>query len=196
MGWNETDNKAAYTRLAHIAGAPKGADVKIEPFTDEDGLGFIHVVYKTDKIEYAQRSFNFDGGKVTLTNQQIKVKKEFQGQGEGTKVFAQQVDQAFKNGIKKIETEAGRQSGLNGYYTWALLGYDGSLKGMKPHYKEQLQKIVPNAKRISDVMKTSEGRAWWKKNGFTFNGAFDTKPGSQSRKVLEAYVAEKFKKES
>ena len=196
MGWKETDSKAAYTRLAHIAGAPTGAEVKIDPYVDEDGLGFIHVTYHTDKIEYAQRSINFEDGKRVLTNQQLKVRKEFQGQGEGTKIFAQQVDQAFKNGITKIETEAGRQSGMNGYYTWALLGYDAPLRGMAKANLEKTKKMFPDAKKISDLMQTPEGREWWKKIGFTFNGTFTTDPKTTPRKVLDSYVAAKFQKES
>ena len=42
-------------------------------------------------------------------------------------------------------------------------------------------------------MKTPEGRDWWQKFGGYFNGVFNLKKGSLSRRVLSEYLAENAK---
>jgi hypothetical protein len=44
---------------------------------------------------------------------------------------------------------------------------------------------------VSDLMKTEEGRDWWRKYGGYFDGQFHLKAKSVSRRVLAQYQAEK-----
>jgi hypothetical protein len=81
---------------------------------------------------------------------------------------------------------------MNGYYTWARLGYDCKIDKLeRPEDRDRVRKAFPEARMLSDLMKTQEGRDFWKKNGGPFQGKFNLSEGSQSRKVLESYVKAK-----
>jgi hypothetical protein len=117
------------------------------------------------------------------------------GWGMGTQIFHRQVEQASQFGFKSIETYAdgnpGDRQSVNGYYTWARLGYDADLSDLDSRVFDEVGDYFPEAERISDLMKTAEGRSFWKSNGGRFKGTFDLKEGSQSRKVLDDYVKAK-----
>jgi hypothetical protein len=102
-------------------------------------------------------------------------------------VFGRQVQFAAEAGVVKIETHAARGQRMNGYYTWARFGYDATL----PHYgvRDALPPSLAGAERLSDLMATAEGRAWWKEKGDTIHAEFDLAEGSLSRRVLDAYLA-------
>ena len=178
-------------KLAQVAGAPKGAVVNVTWL--QTGLT---VSFKSDVIESAQRKFELGASGVELHNEWFETRTK--NTGEGTKVLSQQVDQCHKAGISKIITFAAKSEDENGYYTWPRLGYDCPLQ--PPYAKTgivaKLKSSFPEAQRISDIMKTPEGRAWWKENGASLTVTFDTDPNSLSRKVLESYVTAKFQKES
>lgn len=110
------------------------------------------------------------------------------GSGVGTEIFARQIREAERLGVSKIKTEAVRTPALNGYYTWARLGYDGPV----PY---ELKEKFPGVERVSEIVSTPEGLARWKEVGDSFSGDFDVKKGSYSRNVLERYLGAKAKKE-
>jgi hypothetical protein len=101
-------------------------------------------------------------------------------------------------GVDRIETVAARGPEGNGYYTWPRFGYDASLDlASTVDYKaveSALPQSLKGAARVSDLMATEEGRAWWKANGDTIHMTFDLQEGSLSRRVWEAYKAEKANK--
>jgi hypothetical protein len=47
------------------------------------------------------------------------------------------------------------------------------------------------AERLSDLMKSDAGRAWWDQHGSTIPLSFDVKAGSYSRRTLDAYMRQK-----
>jgi GNAT superfamily N-acetyltransferase len=160
---------------------------------------------KSFPFEEVFREFRMSkAGDLTCYNVSLKIKPEFQGKGLGTRTFAQQVKALVARGFKSIETEAARSSAvnsrgaLNGYYTWARLGYDADLQ---PGFVRFLKQNYPSfkagndgihdAKRVSDLMRTAKGRKVWKEHGYTFDGTFDLTEGSLSRRVLDAYMAAK-----
>jgi hypothetical protein len=53
-----------------------------------------------------------------------------------------------------------------------------------------IKEKFPDANKLSDLMKTQEGRNFWKAEGEGFKGTFDLTPNSTSRKVLFAYLKE------
>lgn len=199
--------------VLRVTGVQDGAKVMIR----REGPDAI--VVNTDHAGYkSQRTLVFKNGKPdTIVNNTLDVTDT--GQGLGLKIFAQQVAHGEKMGFKKIETTAGGygtkhdyHSDMNGYYTWPRFGYDANLKEIMELQDEEysmefddgrnhasdftkaLKKTFPTAKRISDLMKTPEGRQWWLENGVEHDAQFDLKPGSLSRKILESYLEQKKKK--
>lgn len=175
--------------IAGLVGAQPGATVKVQGVyiaTSEYGTTYISVAVDHPDYE-ARRTIEKD----KIINDSIEIKKT--GQGLGTKIFSEQVEYAKSAGFKLIETSATRGHEVNGYYTWARLGYDAKLPmmyGGKP-IKSAAQQIVPGAERVSDLMKSPEGRSWWKEHGVSFEGEFDLSDNSLGLKVLREYKANK-----
>ena len=129
---------------------------------------------------------------IVLKNEEFKVQQT--GKGLGMRVLQEQVKTASKLGIARMECYAAgsaTEKGWNGYYTWPRLGYDARLP---PKISTKLTGKLKKAKKVSDLMKTQEGRDWWKENGSGLDMQFDLKGGSVSRKVFDNYVTEKAKK--
>ena len=172
-----------------LSGAPQDVNVTVEhAFADAVDVYSVAGGYR------ASRRFREDllTGERYIMNESLDVKG--MPKGTGTKLFAQQVYAAQNAGFDHIRTYAaglGRGTGiddpLNGYYTWARLGYDATVK-----VPEQFRKHWGGATklRISDVMSTAKGRERWRKYGFGANMRFDLTPGSYSMRTLEAYLEE------
>jgi hypothetical protein len=80
---------------------------------------------------------------------------------------------------------------------WPKLGYDGELPYevihlLPPEFEKQIPKSEP---KVSDILKLEGGSKWWDENGGSFEAQFDLSKESHSRKVLEAYVNAKSKRE-
>jgi GNAT superfamily N-acetyltransferase len=179
--------------LVRATGAQDGASIGISvDKSRKTGQNMITV--KVDHPDYwAVRIIAPDH----IKNDSFFINEGSQGKGLGTKIFKEQVDAAAKMGFKYIATNAGGEPGedMNGYYTWPRLGYDADLKDVDGGYlTKEAQKVVPEASKISDLMRTQEGREWWKANGTEFRAQFDLSEGSQSRKVLDEYVKAKARK--
>lgn len=124
-------------------------------------------------------------GKLVSKTQGFFLRPEHQGKGIGTSVLSGQVTNLRAAGFDRMELRAMRGKNMNGYYTWARLGYDADLPvRFIPDRPPNLQ----SATRISDLMRTQEGRNWWKENGATTNMSFDLDENSQSSRVLDAYT--------
>jgi hypothetical protein len=187
IGVTDPDAAVAMSAKSPVPGAPH--------------LKRYHVSAKMDGVDYIRRTIEVDTktGRKTITNADLYTSKP----GVGRALLAQQVAHASNAGFKSISTEAaghgpkraaeiGETSDMNGYYTWARYGYDAPISNiLSPKVQENVAKAFPKAKRISDVMATPEGRAWWKDNGSGFMGEFDLTPGSKSMKVFEAYLKAK-----
>lgn len=159
---------------AMVAGAMPSSEVRI---AGNRRTGGVEVVIDNEKYSCARVLYP----NKTIVNRNFRTIST--GEGLGTKVFSQQVAEAAKAGFTEITTTAARDEHSNGYYTWARLGYDGDVEG------------PDGPTKVSALMKTKEGRDWWKANGHSFDAAFDLAEGSQSRRVLDAYVQEKQRKQ-
>jgi SPP1 gp7 family putative phage head morphogenesis protein len=169
--------------LAELVGAQDGATVEIDA-SDEDQFGEVYVSVEHSSYT-ANRRIMSDG---TISNDSFYVKTEAQGKGLGTKVFYEQVQAAVKHGFTYIETTAEKGPTSNGYYTWPRLGYDTEVVAISKASPVRKKLDSMGVERVSDLMKTLEGRKWWKANGDTIDLRFDLKEGSLSRKALETYV--------
>ncbi len=185
--------------IASAVGAPDDAKVWVESDKETGGL---NVYYDSDKMDSTcERKIGVGGdGKLYLKNEFISVAPEHQKSGIGSKIFTDQVAWASRMGISRIEAHAARKGGsgedeFNGYYTWPRLGYDQDLKSLgDDKFKKTVKQEFPEAKSVLDVMKTKDGRDWWKKNGVDMHEAkFDLTPGSRSMRILEAYKKERGK---
>lgn len=101
-----------------------------------------------------------------------------------------------------------------GYYTWPRLGFDGPLwddlgnmnairtalrepgdletKAIEHSDPEAIKEKFPDAKRVSDLMKTEEGRQYWMAYGWPMNMKLDLTEGSKGVEVLKQYYEKKF----
>ncbi len=191
---------------ASVVGAPDDASVKLR--LSDDGRS---VWVDVDHPAFAQtckRRLSREGGKdgrLYVHNEIIDIKESQRGSGLGSDIFANQVANAQEMGVDWIECHAARldNSGgkyFNGYYTWPRMGYDQYLEDIEVDtpddrfVADNVGKLFPGAETVQDVMKTKEGRDWWKEHGVDLTDAkFDLKPGSRSLAVHEAYMAEREK---
>lgn len=161
-------------------------------------------IYHPNISRYAWRQIHLDEeGKIVVHNQFLALNDEAQGKGFGLEFFVRQVEGNAYYGIDRIETQAQGSFDdpqFNGYYTWARFGYDGYLSFL--HHR-RFDKLFSDGvtdietwdgMRVSDFMKTAEGRDVWKQHGSTIELAFDLKEGSLSRQVLESYRAAREKR--
>lgn len=172
--------------LASLVGAPHDATVTLKASWSQSGKKVFSVNIDSREMS-AERTIKLNSrGEIVVHNDIFMAFK--QGTGLGTKVFGRQVEQAAKLGVTKIETLAAKSHIFNGYYTWARLGYDGKIPA---RVASKLPAGMKSAKNVSDLMRSPEGRSFWKAHGVQMEMSFDLRAGSTSRKVLSAYVQEK-----
>lgn len=174
-----------YADLAALAGAPDGSKLRVWPQggpNSGDGTDRREINLAVDHplVEVQGRRLFRDGDQVVLSAEALFLKDNAPA-GFGTHMLARMVDAAARVGVDRIDTDAIRDSHANGYYTWPRLGYDGPIPFK---LTTKLPKGLRTARWLSDLMKTPEGRDWWKANGVGVKLSFDPKPGSQSRQVL------------
>jgi hypothetical protein len=116
--------------------------------------------------------------------------------GHGLRVFSESVTRLRASGFKRISTYAvGSKTdpAFNGYYTWARYGYDAPIpEGLRV----TLPTALSSAQTTLDLMRTPEGRAWWRERGTAVYADFDLHPSSRSSRELERYMAERAGKRS
>lgn len=175
--------EATIQDLASLAGATDDAIVDVGLLSGPE----IQLTTKAGGFETVRRLRRNLDGDLVLINDQFYVDKERQGQGLGTRVFGRQVEAAARLGVKKVSTfAAGYPGGAeNGYAVWPKFGYDGEIP---PMTKAKLPPGFAGAERLSDLMRTKEGRGWWTENGESVGLTFDMTDGSLSRRVWDGYL--------
>ena len=179
--------------LAAVAGLDETYTVNEMTIRGTEGVVSISASVSGDKVHIV-REIDLKNNRIINSNMYIE--KDSRGQGIGTKMLVDQVRSASDQGFDSIHLRAagsgpgerswGEQHGTVGYYTWARLGF---VPDRAPNvYAGAGKRVSVNTTR---AMATSQGRAWWKKNGGAFDGTFDLKKGSTSRRVLDAYAKEK-----
>lgn len=175
-------------QAAKLIGAPKGLELNVFRNGDRDEISFVGQSHQVSNIS---RSLYRNGqGELVMHNNMFFLKPLHQGSGLGTDVFSDEVRACVEAGVAEIQTTAGKDRTMNGYYTWPRLGYDAPIaKWDRPRLPDSLA----HCWTVQDLYETEEGRAWWKKHGDTTNMTFDLRPGSNSLKVLNSYLASKGK---
>lgn len=176
--------------LAELAGAFKGSIVS---FSMESNTLAISV--RNSNVVGQLRYIMKDRKGLFLKNEYF-AKSNSASSGIGAKMLAIQAKAAGRLGIDRIKTEAAgskNSTTFNGYYTWPRLGYDGKISD---NIKSKLPKDLKGSKTVQDLFKQKGGSQWWKENGSWTDMVFDTRKGSNSRKILSAYIKEKGKRKS
>ena len=176
---------------ARLVGVPDGATVHVLPSPAPDyrhgvQLRVDHPWFDGTAIRYV--FVNVDGN-LAMLNDQFAVRPGAPV-GVGTRVLAHQVREAQALGVRDIIAEAAGapNGGLNGYYTWARLGFDGPIP---PQVAARLPTRFRWATSALDLIEAPGGAEWWKANGRTYWGTFDVREGSRSLRVLWGYTRER-----
>lgn len=146
--------------------------------------GVFNVLIFTN-LYYVSRTINFN--QKVIFNSSMRVEK--QQQGLGRNLLINQIISARSFGFTLLNANAAGNP-MNGFYTWGRLGYT-----MTFSYKERFDELsrINNRKEKSlfELLKTEEGRNFWINNGFTWNGVFFVKEGSENIYLLKDYLKEK-----
>jgi len=174
-----------------LVGAPDGAGVEVlaSPATGyRHGVQLLvhHPWFMGPAVRYV--FWNVDR-QLAMLNDSFWVREDAPP-GVGTRVFVHQVLAAQALGVGDILVEAAGALGstMNGYYTWARLGFDGLIP------VSVLRRLPPNwedAVSVLDLIDRQGGAEWWRRNGRTFLGTFDLREPSRSLRILRGYTEEK-----
>lgn len=176
------------SELATLAGAGDTATVYIRPHTIPGWIkvGVRGPGYSAERLVFRDRAT----GRPAMQNSILVADAAPRGTGLG--IFGRQVEQARRMGVSRIDAFAARKKGAyNGYYTWPRFGYDADLP--RGTGRRASAAVGGEVRRISDLMKTPEGREWWKQHGRSSQMGFDLAEGSNSIRVWESYLAERIK---
>jgi GNAT superfamily N-acetyltransferase len=140
---------------------------------------------------HSNRTIKVVNGKPIIHNDLLVVEAAHRGAGLGAQILGRQVEHASKWGFDRLETDAARSNGPDGYvgyYAWPRLGYNAAIPA---DVKRKLPAAWSDAVTVRDLMKTPERRAWWKEHGVWTNGMiFRLQPGSESMQDLQMNLAE------
>jgi len=184
-------------RIAQLAGLSDDAEVKLHYGSSPRDFSPQIRISSSDGFDNQRYIRKYDDYGFHIENSSFRVTET--GKGLGTKILARQISSAQEMGIKSLRTFAARGDNdhSNGYYTWPRLGYDGDVPWYSVYNrkggsatKDDTPESIRDAKRISDVMRTKEGRDWWKQHGVGIDLEFDLKEGSHSMNVFREYLAE------
>jgi hypothetical protein len=171
--------------IGRLVGAPDGSTITMTRMLN----GELHLKVEHPWVGIMTRSVWKEGdGSIQMKNILLEL-NDSAPKGAGTRIFAQQRNQARKLGVEYINTDAIGRKGAdhNGYYTWARLGYDGDIP---PAVRSRMPAQFRDYETVHEIMLLGgrEGREWWKEHGDSFEGYFDLSRGSISNQVLDKYM--------
>ncbi len=173
--------------IARIAMAPESALVTVG--TDPDGI--IMEVMEPVRLGYLSQVRLVSGPNRTallLLDDFRILRHRYQRNGIGFELFKDLVMEVRKSRITGIQTRTDRDIDPVSYYALPRYGFDASLS-------EKIREILPpdfrTARRISDLIETSSGRDWWRKNGVGGDLFFSLTAGSRSLRIFDNYSRER-----
>ena len=138
-----------------------------------NGDGSFDVGVKTDRLRMDRVIADY-----YVKNDYFTVNAAYRGQGIGTSVFANQVFQLEQYAYYGIETQAASGGGYNGFYTWAVLGYQPTDKSYLDEFLDGTPFDFGEFGEITtfeELFAEEGGRTWWKQNGSGWSGFFNTR---------------------
>jgi hypothetical protein len=112
------------------------------------------------------------------------------GERIGTFIFLNEIIQARKLDIKLMTVSAAKGLAYNGYYTWARLGYTFNSPDDQNDFNDLIASHGRSEDTITELMKTKDGRDFWKENGFWWEGIFDLSANSENIVSLNNYLTQ------
>ncbi len=120
--------------------------------------------------------------------------KKDTGEGRGTAAMNTQIQLATLAGFLNLECRAegeGRSSLswdklFHGFITWGKMGFS-----MKPAFQALFNEFVTpitHSPNLNDLLSKDEGRTYWEKEGWPWEGTFSLTPASPNRKLFEDYM--------
>lgn len=176
-------------RLLAVCGIPDGSQVDLTY-----GGEYVYVTARNSQLGTIQNRYVYfgeNGRKPRVYNAYFVVDSSKQSKGVGAEIFFAQVEASARAKFDSISVTAARGGGMNGFYTWARFGYDAPISELSSELRNSVRQKFPDAQRVSDLMKSKQGRDWWKQNGSTWKGKFDLSKNSEGRKRLRNYMAAK-----
>ena len=124
-------------------------------------------------------------GNWCINNVSIEIIHSKRRQGIGTRILGYQVKNARKLGFKLITTIGVRSNQENGYYTWPVLGFDGTIPAKT---MEELEKKLIFTNNVQELISNEEGLVLWGEYGTTIFLEFDLDLNSQSSQIHKYYL--------
>lgn len=187
--------------IGSLVGAQAGDSIVLGAYQESVSFRLTSAMHTHGAPAYtAQRLLyrDVETHRLVMQNDNITVREGERGQGVGTRIFARQVAALSSLGVTEIRTVAsgvgpayGMSGGYNGYYTWARLGYDAPFS-WQDYAHGALPAAIPRsvraARTIQSLVRSVQGRDWWREHGRTFDGVFDLTASSPSMRALRAYL--------
>lgn len=185
-----------YEDIGSILGAPDDSYVEVT-YDGEDIKAVIH----GDYIDTMERTISraYDGS--LHVSHDIFRKTSDAPKGYSTDVLTKAIPNMIEAGVSSITLSAAGGSSrgeaadasdgdYTGYGVWPRNGFDAPIDTLNRDTMEKVLKKFPEAKMITDIFATADGRDWWWKNGSSFRGTFDLSKGSRSIDILGRYALE------
>jgi hypothetical protein len=169
-----------------LMGAPDGAQIMVDAL-DGGNLVFHvqHPLYQQMHLAYAVQMPNG----MKFLRLELYHLKDNAPEGMGAQAFGQWVKKGRELGLKAIYIPtAARNSQMVGYYVWPRFGADEEIP---EELISELPESLKSCKDLSDLMKSKEGKEWWRAKGITTSCAFELDPESVSSQIWADYCAEK-----
>lgn len=152
---------------------------------DDDEKTFL---LETDKYKVVNTfSANSDWDKLIVINSIEKCTNE---NGIMVSLLHNQILYATKAGFEQLYCKAPRSKENIGYYIFLNMGF---VPLVRTGFEKKFNDLIAgtefrNSESYLDLLKTQEGRDFWKENGFEFEGVFDLEDNSLSRLIFEKYL--------
>ncbi len=170
--------------IGRLAGAREDDIIEIEGEGDQFEIS-MHSLDGTRRASFT----------VCRSDQDIVVRDPYVRNDGGAQGAGRDLVHAFDDmgalGVTKLEasaarSDADREHRLNGYYTWAKLGFMGEIP--EPVQSAARERFGPKITHVEQLMRIGRvGEQWWKEHGDTWDATFSFAAGSYSMRMLDAW---------
>lgn len=158
----------------------------------------LEVIHPAVRLMRRELSYDLDAGKWVVFNAKLRLQPDYWGRDLGVRSIALQARAAQALGVGHLATFAvgdfstasnpRKEDRWSGYIVWPKIGFDADIPADMLH---RLPAAQAAARRLSDLMASSEGQDWWLRNGSDIAVRFDLASGSVSWRLLERYTSER-----
>lgn len=160
--------------FARMVGARPGEEVTISGAGGRAGR--VELRYRG-----AERDTRLSISRGSGANGRLTAHVEWAGTNKGSRTAAsgrellRSMQTMHQYGIERVTAIAGGSAqfpgGMNGYYTWARMGFTGAIPGGVRRAAQR--RFGAGVTRVEQVMREPGGPQWWKTHGEQFNATFD-----------------------